>query len=251
MKHPRTLVLLLVSALLSVFAIPAGATGPGVTGPGFERFSYMAKGTGAQVSYVAPGFPEVMPEPGTPFVFELSGFRKPGVLQKQLSSSSHPEIWKMPALLAMAIIQPGAETPTEVWCVPDKAQSTFTITGDLTQATLQFATDCFMFTGEEEPTEETLPLAVTATWVGTGDLVREKSVTKTIVEGMWAIDRIHSAVRPGSAHVSIVRTDVAGPAGVLFEGDVTNPATPGEGPMPEVTLFDRLEGHIAFVTPEE
>ncbi len=73
MKHPRTMVLLLVAALVSLFAIPAGATRPGI-----ERFSYMAKGTGAQVAYVAPGFPDAMPEAGTPFVFQLMGFRKPG-----------------------------------------------------------------------------------------------------------------------------------------------------------------------------
>jgi hypothetical protein len=242
MKHPRTIVLLLVAALVSLFAIPAGATRPGI-----ERFSYMAKGTGAEVFYVAPGFPEIMPEPGKPFVFELMGFRKPGMLQKQQGSTSRPEIWKMPALLAMAVMLPGADTPSEVWCVPEKAQSTFTITGDLTEASLHFATDCF---GEAEPTEEPLPLAVTATWVGTGELVREKSVTKTVVEEFWAIDRIHSAVRPGAAHVRIVRTDVAGPAGVLFDADVTNPETPVEGPTSEVTLFDNLEGHISFATAQ-
>jgi hypothetical protein len=243
MRRWGGLATVLLAAVATVLAVPAGAS---------PRDNYhesgMFQGVGAEVQWRSPGWPEVKPPVGEPAVVYLAGYRSPGVLQRQARTGSKPEVFHMPAVLAMGMSVPGEEVPAEVWCVPTKSETRFSIDHALTRAELQATCQAEVFIGEgDEPTGQTMSLSLTASWTGAGPEVSQKSVTKSIEPGWWAMDRVRSTVRPASARLRIVRTD--GPELVLFDGEVTNPED--EDPMgsPAVSMFNTAAGHLYFGPP--
>lgn len=78
--------------------------------------------------------------------------------------------------------------------------------------------DAEAYLGEgDEPSGQTMPLQVSASWTGAGALVSHKGVTQTRGDGWRTLERTNFKQRPAMAMVRIV-----GPDGVLFEGPVSN-----------------------------
>jgi hypothetical protein len=228
-----------------MFAVPAAAAQP----VDHQHSSLTYRGIGAEAHWRIPGFPDAQPEIGEPYVFSLGGYRTPGLLQKQLGTGAHPEAWRMPALLAMAIRtkEDILAPPAEVWCLPEKSNTEFSIDRQLTSASLQMTCDGVVVTDEgDDPSGETIPLRVVASWNGAGSVQSEKHVTKTSGDDWWTLDRLNSSVRPATAEVTIIRTDVPGPAGVLFSGPVTNSDTGDPMAPPQVSMFNTAASLLVF-----
>lgn len=115
--------------------------------------------------------------------------------------------------------------------------ATFTIDSALTSAALRYSCEAVVVTGDDEPTGETLPLTVAATWTGFGSLMQQKAVTKGSDETGWWLDRTRSTVRQAVADVTIT-----GPDGVLFARTI------GGNDKDQSELSDTAEGHLHHAT---
>lgn len=211
-----------VLALFTMATVPAGAAPPAA------RDSVTFRGTSALAVWMSE---EEVPV-GVPRVVYVAGFTDSTVVRMR-SAGSKPQRVGQESLVAMAMMLPAAEpggepVPAEIWCLAPPA--TFTIDRALTSAALGYSCEALVFTGDDEPTDETLPLTVAATWTGVGSLMQQKSVTKGSDETGWWLDRTHSTVRPAVAEVTI-----SGPDGVLFAGTISGERS---------EMSDTAEGHL-------
>jgi hypothetical protein len=145
-------------------------------------------------------------------------------------SGSKPVRQEQPSVVAFGttlVDGNGDPYPAEVWGLAEDA--TFTITSDLTEATLAFDCEAIIVIwdpvlGEEVVSDETMPLSVSAHWTGVGDLTSTKTHSKYTEEGLFTIDRGRGTIRP-----AMVELTLTGPEGVLFDGMMD------EGEMTEMT----------------
>ena len=225
MRRVRILIAV-VLALFTMAAVPAGAAPPAA------RDSVTIRGTSALAVWMSQE--EEVPV-GVPRVVYVAGFTDTTVVRIR-SAGSKPQHGVQESLVAMAMELPATEpggdpVPAEVWCMAPPAS--FTIDRALTGATLRYSCEALVFTGEEEPTGETLPLNVSATWTGIGPLIQQKSVMKGSDETGWWLDRTRSTVRQAVADVTIT-----GPEGVLFDGTI------GGNEQDRSEMADTAEGHL-------
>lgn len=230
MKGPRSLALLTAAALIAVFAVPAGAAPPS---------SYHESGTFRGTAAVAQWSAGEQGAPvGHPRALFVGGY---DATVMSHAAGSKPQRMQQPSFVAMGIELPGPGGEpynAEIWGMAD--QGSFTINRELTKATLVFDCDAMVLTGDDEPSDVTIPLSVTATWIGVGPLVTEKSLTKGSEEGGWWMDRNRTKVRQATAEVTIT-----GPNNVVFFTGTIDPETDGSG---EVDMFTTNAGHLYHTT---
>lgn len=225
MRRVRVLVAV-VLALFMMTSVPAGAAPPA------PRDSVTFRGTSALAVWMSE---EDEVPVGVPRVVYVAGFSDTTTVRTH-SAGSKPQSAVQESLVAMAMMLPAAEPggdpiPAEIWCMAPPAS--FTIDRALTTAALRYSCEALVLTGDDEPTGETLPLAVTATWTGVGSLTQEKSVTKGSDETGWWLDRSRSTVRQAVADVTIT-----GPDGVLFAGRI------GGNDKDQSEMSDTAQGHL-------
>lgn len=218
----------LIAVVLALFAmatVPAGAAPPAA------RDSVTFRGTSARAVWMSE---EEVPV-GVPRIVYVAGFTDATVVRMR-SAGSKPQRVGQESVVAMAMMLPATEpggdlVPAEIWCLAPPA--TFTIDRALTRAALRYSCEALVVTGEDEPTGETLPLSVAATWTGVGSLMQQKSVTKGSDETGWWLDRTRSTVRRAVADVTIT-----GPDGVLFAGTI------GGSDNDQSEMSETAEGHL-------
>ena len=203
-------------AALSGAGLGAVATAEAAGAP--AHTSYAMRGTVAEAYW----FTEEEPPAGSPWAIAVIGA---DAMTRQHTRGTRPARAVEPALVAMAISQPGAEpgedpVPLELWGTASDA--TFTAGRRLGSASVRFDTTAQYFsidpeTGEEVPTGETVPLSVHATWTATGPAFHDSMHSRYGTGQFWTIDRGASTSRPATAEVTIT-----GPDGVWFDGPMVD-----------------------------
>lgn len=131
------------------------------------------------------------------------------------------------AFAVMLVDDNGDSYPAEVWGLTDEAD--FTITPDLTEASLAFDCEAEILIwdpelAEEVPSGETIALSVVAHWTGVGNLATSKNHSKYSEDGLFTIELGRRTSRPATVELTLT-----GPEGVLFDG------TMDYGEMSDVT----------------
>jgi hypothetical protein len=211
MKGMRSVVVMATAALVAAIAAPVGAVASGASVESYKTDGLIA--VGQWMSTEEPGV-------GSPGVIFVQGA---DAIETIRISGSKPVRQEQPSLVAFATMLAdgnGDPYPAEVWGLSEDAN--FTITSDLTEATLAFDCDALVLVwdpvlGEEVPSDETMPLSVSVRWTGDGNLTSIKNHSKYTEDGLFTIDFARGTTRPATVELTLT-----GPDGVLFDGLMDN-----------------------------
>lgn len=207
MKVLRSVLAIATAALVAAIAAPVGAMPSGASVE-----SYKIDGVIAMGSWGSPEEPAV----GTPRVIYVQGA---DAMETSRVSGSKPVRQEQPSVVAFGttlVDDNGEPYPAEVWGLAEDAA--FTITSDLTEASLAFDCEALILVWdpvleEEVVSDETMPLSVSAHWTGDGNLTSIKNHSRYTEEGLFTIDRARGTTRPATVELTLT-----GPNGVLFDG---------------------------------
>lgn len=210
MKGYRNMVLLAAAGLVASLAAPVGAAPTG----GIMHETYSSTGSAARGDWSTQDDVAV----GMPRVLYVSGA---DATRTYRTKGSKPVTEAEPALFAYGTTMKDPDTdqlyPAEVWAIP--AEADFWLADDLSAATLEFEAEGIVVlydeaTGQEAPTDQTVPLSVSARWTGAGPLTTSKTHSKYTDGQFVTIDRSKATTRQAVVELTVVRGDGV----TLFDG---------------------------------
>lgn len=228
----RSLKYLASAAAVMLLAIPSA---PVRADPAATRESMTFKGTSAMAVWAS----ETEVPIGTPRIVYVAGVSEGSILRHRVAGTKPVKEARV-SLVAMALMLPGPDpgseaVPAELWCLAPA--QTFSIDRTLTRAELDYSCDAILTGADDEPTGQTVPLTVHATWTGTGTLNSTHSISSGSDELGWWLDREHSTTRMASSEIVIT-----GPDGVLFGESIGGEQS--DGGQGQAELSRTSAGHL-------